>query len=201
MQTLDNIVLFDDKVTNTTKLFTEDDQSTDKKPGFLRNAISRVQATLAPIPFISAAVNKTSRIKNFFLFSILAFILFIFSLSCLPMILIFPEKFALVFSLASLVMHVALSYLKPSTEEYIQALVSNKDYTTVSTLYFVSMFFTIYSSIYLGSYIVVLAACGMQMFTISWYLFTMFPRGSQGVLTFLKYSFKICSCGKSILPI
>ena len=162
--------------------------------------LAKVQSTLAPISFIQAAATKTSRLKNFFLFAALSFFLFIVSLSSLPVILIFPEKFALVFSIASIVMHVALSYLKPSSEEYFQALVSNKDYSTISLLYFFSLFFTIYSALYLGSYVIVLASCCLQLFTISWYLFTMFPKSSQGVLTVFKYTLKICP-GKSFLPI
>lgn len=164
-------------------------------------ALQKVAATLGPLSFVQAAATKTSRIKNFVLFSMLATVLFLFALSSLPVILVFPEKFAMLFSLASLVMHLALSYLKPSLEEYFQALVSNKDYSTITMMYFVSLFFTLYSSVYLGNYVIVLAACGLQMVAITWYLFTMFPRGSQGVLFFLRYTFKICSCGKSTLPI
>ena len=201
VQTLDNITLFDDQVRNTTKLVLDDSETASSRPGMISKAFGKLQSVLGPLNFVKAAATKTSRIKNFVLFLMLACVLFLFALSSLPMVLMYPENFALLFSLASLVMHLAMSYLKPSTEEYIQALVSNKEFSTITTLYFVSLFFTVYSSAYLRSYVIVLAACGMQMATVTWYLFTMFPRGSQGFLTAIRYSLKICPCGPSTLPI
>jgi Got1/Sft2-like family len=187
-------------VNNTTRLVEGDAPQEYKKAGTLRSVLHRVKSSVVPMSFIKSAALKTSRLKNFFILSCFAFVLFVLALSSLPMILIFPEKFALFFSLGSLVMHLALSNLKPSTEEYLKALVSNNEYSTICTMYFVSLFMTLYSAIYLGSYVIVIAACGLQMFSLGWLLFTMFPRGTQGALTVLKYTLKICP-GKSLIPI
>jgi len=115
-------------------------------------------------------------------------------------ILLFPQKFALLFSLASLVMQVGLSYLKNSFIEYVQALFS-KENSIVSGMYFASMFFTLYAAGVLGSYVIVLVACGVQGFSILWYIFSMFPGGKNGFLSLFKYALRLCPCGEGILPI
>jgi hypothetical protein len=199
---IDNISFFsEEKITNKTQLFDSIDEPREQKPGLLKSSLFKLASFITPFSIIQSAANKTSRFKNFFLFSFLAAFFFIFAITSLPMVLIFPEKFAMFFSIASLIMHLALSYLKPSFEEYMKALVSNNDYSTISTVYLVSLFFTLYASVYLGNYIIVLAACGLQMFSIGWFLVTMFPRGSQGILTVFRYSLKLCPCGKDLMPV
>ncbi|OMJ83358.1 hypothetical protein SteCoe_15762 [Stentor coeruleus] len=124
--------------------------STKEQTGFLSNIATSIKNKGASgINVISSAAERTSRLKNFFILGAISALLFVFSLSFLPMILVFPQKFALLFSLGSLVMQVAMSYLKSNVWEYIQALFS-KENAVVSGLYFGSMFFTIYAAGVLG---------------------------------------------------
>jgi hypothetical protein len=74
----------------------------------------------------------------------------------LPMILLFPQKFALMFSVGSLCLHAALSYLKSSPLDYIWHLL--KERTWVSSAYMFSLLYTIYAAIVLRSYIMVIIA-------------------------------------------
>lgn len=168
---------------------------------FLSNLSTSIKkSSTSGLSIINAAAERTSRLKNFFILGGVSLLLFIFSFSFLPMLLLFPQKFALLFSLGSLVMQVAMSYLKPNAWAYMQALFS-KENTIVSGLYFSSLFFTIYAAGVLGSYIIVLVACGVQTFAIIWYIFSMFPGGRSGFISILKYTLKICPCGDTLLPI
>lgn len=172
-----------------------------EQTGFLGNIAASIKNKgTSGINIINSAAERTSRLKNFFILGAVSALLFMFSLTFLPMILVFPQKFALLFSLGSLVMQVAMSYLKPNVWEYIQALFS-KENAVVSGLYFASMFFTIYAAGVVGSYILVLVACGIQTFAIFWYIFSMFPGGKSGFINIVKYTLRICPCSESLLPI
>ena len=167
--------------------------------------ISSVSSTLGKqsipgLSILSSAAERTSRLKNFFVLLIVSVLLFLFAFSFLPVILLFPQKFALLFSLASLVMQVALSYLKSSFMEYLQALFS-KENAVVSGVYFGSMVFTLYAAGVLGSYLIVVVACAVQGFAIMWYVFSMFPGGKTGFLSLFKYGLRLCPCKEGMLPI
>jgi Got1/Sft2-like family len=173
----------------------------EEQSSFIGNLSASIKSkTTSGLNILNSAAERTARLKNFFILAGVSVLLFLFSFSFLPMILLFPQKFAILFSLGSLVMQAALSYLKPSAWDYIQALFS-KENTLVSGLYFGSMFFTIYAAGIMGSYVIVLIACGIQTFAILWYVFSMFPGGRSGFLSIVKYSLKICPCGDSLLPI
>lgn len=149
------------------------------------------------------AANRTARLKHFFIFIFVSIGLFIGSFTFLPMVLIFPQKFALLFSLASLTMQVALSYLKPTAWDYAKTLFSGKQNIIVSLFYLFSVFWTIYSAAIIGSYVMVCVSATIQFLAIFWYLFSMFPGGYSGFLNILRYGFKFCPCfsGDSLLPI
>lgn len=196
---VDNISFFEQqKPSHSVALFTDKDKET--KPGLLRTSLEKVTGFMQQFSVVQVASSKTRKVSQFLVFFCIACALFLFALSSLPMILIFPEKFALLFSLASIALHVALSCLKENLEEYLKALVADKDYSTVSTVYGVSLLFTLYSSLYLGSYVVVLVACGLQMASVAWLMFSMFPRGSNGVLTIVRLGLRVCP-GSSILQV
>mmetsp|Transcript_20211 Transcript_20211/g.20230 ORF Transcript_20211/g.20230 Transcript_20211/m.20230 type:complete len:156 (-) Transcript_20211:32-499(-) len=152
---------------------------------------------------INNATQRTARLKYFFIFISLSIGLFVGSFTFLPMVLLFPQKFALLFSLASLTMQIALSYLKPTVWDYIKALFSSKENLVVSFVYFFSILWTIYAAAILGSYIMVCISAIIQMFAIGWYIFSMFPGGYSGFLNLLKYGCKLCPCfsGDSLLPL
>ncbi|OMJ70710.1 hypothetical protein SteCoe_31238 [Stentor coeruleus] len=175
-------------------------ESIQEQPEITGNITSTIKSKTTGLNILSSVTERTSRLKNFFILGTISIGLFLFSLSFLPMIIVFPQKFALLFSLSSLVMQVAMSYLKSNAWEYIQALFS-KENSIVSGFYFASMFFTLYAAGVVGSYLVVLIACGVQLFAIFWYVFSMFPGGKSGFISIVKWSLKICTCRESILPI
>ena len=202
-QVLDNLSFYQtskEKEASWLSKMWKNDKATENS-SFISSLSSSIKKTsTSGFSIINAAADRTARLKNFFLLGAVSLLLFLFSFSFLPVILLFPQKFALLFSLGSLVMQAALSYLKPSVWDYIQALFS-KENTIVSGLYFASMFFTIYAAGIMGNYLIVLVACGIQSLAILWYIFSMFPGGRSGFLTILKYSLRICPCGDTLLPI
>ena len=200
---VDHISYFEpEKISHKTSLVTQDGNGDkSEKPRWNLKPLEKIKDFAISFTLVQAATSKTKRLSQFLIFFCISCTLFLFSLSSLPVVLIFPEKFALLFSLASVSLHISLSCLKENFEEYLKSISSNQDYSTVSVVYIFSLLFTIYSSIYLGSYIVVLASCGLQMASVAWLMYSMFPRSSQGVLTILKLGLKVCPSGKSILPI
>jgi hypothetical protein len=199
---VDNIAYFEpEKVSHKTALFNEKSSEQALKRSWNFESLSKIKDFAVGFTIIQSATSKTKRLGQFFVLFCMSFTLFLFALSSLPMILIFPEKFALLFSLASVFLHLALSCLKENMGEYIKSLLANEDYSTVAAVYLGSLSFTIYASVYLGNYVVILAACGLQMASIAWLMFSLFPRGSQGILTVLKLGMKVCPSGKSLLPI
>jgi len=160
------------------------------------------RSTSAGVSLFQSASNRTARYKNFFVFLLISAALFVGAFMFLPVVLIFPQKFALMFSLGSLCMHVAMSYLKASMYDYVKALFSNKDNTIVSGVYFGSLIWTIYSAAILGSYIWVFITSGLQLLSLVWFVFSLFPGGTQGFLNMAKYGLRLCPCfpGESLLP-
>lgn len=175
-------------------------EPSQEQTGIIGNITSTIKGKTTGLNIISSVTERTLRLKNFFILGAFSIGLFLFSFSFIPVIIVFPQKFALLFSLGSLVMQVAMSYLKPNAWEYIQALFS-KENAIVSGFYFASMFFTLYAAGVVGSYFVVLIACGVQLLAIFWYVFSMFPGGKSGFISIIKYTLKLCPCSGSILPI
>lgn len=202
-QVLDNLSFYqttkEQKSSWLSKMWNSDNPS--ENSSFISSVSSTLSKKSIPgLNILNSAAERTSRLKNFFILLFVAGFLFVFAFSFLPVILLFPQKFALLFSLASLVMQVALSYLKNSFVEYLQALFS-KENAIVSGVYFASMFFTLYAAGVLGSYLIVIVACAVQGFAILWYVFSMFPGGKTGFLSLFKYGMRLCPCKEGMLPI
>lgn len=202
-QVLDNLSFYQTSKEQNSSWFSKiwKSESPTENTSFIKSVSTAISnKKTAGLSIFSSAAERTARLKNFFILLFVSILLFAFAFSFLPVVLLFPQKFALLFSLASLVMQVGLSYLKNSFTEYIQALFS-KENSIVSGLYFASMFFTLYAAGVLGSYLIVLIACGVQGFSILWYIFSMFPGGKTGFLTLFKYFLRLCPCGEGLLPI
>ncbi|CAG9331269.1 unnamed protein product [Blepharisma stoltei] len=209
-QVLQNLSFYDNKKEKSTwsgwlSGYWNKKNPTDKdKDKFFDNLAASIKTKgAAGLSVFQSAANRTYRIKNFFLFLLLSIGLFIGAFMFLPMVLLFPQKFALMFSLASLCMQIAMSYLKPNSIAYMKCLFYGKDNLKVSLAYFISLLWTIYSAIILRSYIWVCISSSIQFLALLWFLFSMVPGGTSGFITLLKYSFKLCPCmpTESLLPL
>ena len=160
--------------------------------------------TNASMTVLNGAVSRASRLKHFFLFLALSVVLFIGSFMFLPMVLIFPQKFALLFSLGSICIQVSFSYLRSSGWEYAKYLFSSRDNAALTGLYFFTLFWTVYAAMISQSYIQVIIATITQLFIILYFLFSLVPGGTSGLISMFKYGLKMCCCnwfGGSLLPI
>ena len=147
--------------------------------------------------------NTGRRLKFFFLFLFIAVVCLVGAFMFLPVILLFPQKFGLMFSLGSICVHVALSYLKSSPAEYLWQLFSSKDSFVLSFIYFGSLYGTIWSSVVWGSYLWVLGFTVVQAGSIVWFFFSLFPGGTEGLKTVMSYGMRLCwpFGGSSGLPL
>ena len=132
------------------------------------------------------------RLKYFFLFLFLAVLFLGGSTLFLPMVLLMPQKFGLMFSLGGVCVHVALSYLKASQWEYIKQLCSTTDSALLSTAYFGSLIGTIWSAVVKGSYVGVLCCTVIQGGAIIWFFFSLFPGGTTGLKKVMSYGLRLC---------
>lgn len=104
------------------------------------------------------AASAGSRMKYFVILMAIAAVLFFGAFMFLPVILLVPQKFALMFSLGSICMHAAMSYLKSSPMEYMWHLLRERFWVT--SIYIFCLLYTIYAAVVLGSYIWVVIAAG-----------------------------------------
>jgi hypothetical protein len=144
------------------------------------------------------------RLKYFFLFLFLGALFLCGSTLFLPMVLLMPQKFGLMFSLGGVCVHVALSYLKSSQWEYMKQLCGSTDSTLLSVAYFGSLFGTIWSAVVKGSYIGVIACTAVQGGAIVWFFFSLFPGGTTGLKKVMGYGLRLCcpfGSGDLSLPI
>lgn len=147
-------------------------------------------------------VNTGRRLKFFFLFLFLALVFLFGSTFFLPMVLLVPQKFGLMFSLGGVCVHVALSYLKNTQWDYIKQLFSTWDSALLSGIYFASLLGTIWSAVVWGSYIWVLVCTTVQGGAIVWFFFSLFPGGTTGLRKVMSYGLRLCCpFGSSDLPL
>lgn len=149
------------------------------------------------------SANTGRRLKFFFLFLAIATVCLVGAFMFLPVVLLFPQKFGLLFSLGSICVHVALSYLKSGPMEYLWGLISSKDTFLLSFIYFGSLYGTVWAAVVWGSYLWVLGFTTLQAGSIVWFFFSLFPGGTEGLKTVMGYGLGLCwpLGGKNSLPL
>lgn len=146
-------------------------------------------------------VTAGRRLKFFFLYMLLAALCLFGSSFFLPMVLLFPEKFSMLFSLSGICVHVAMSYLRVRQTDYLYDL-CRRDNFPLSACYFGSIVLTLYFSLVSKSYVMVLFCTGIQAICVLWFFFSLFPGGTTGLKAVFRYGLRlICPCGESSLPL
>lgn len=97
----------------------------------------------------------------------------------LPMIIIRPSKFAITFSLGSVLILVSLGFLRGWKAMY--SSLSSKERMVPTAAYLGSLFGTLYASLMMHSYIYSLVLCVIQMVTLAYYVASLFPGGAEGM--------------------
>jgi len=101
----------------------------------------------------------------------------------LPTLVLRPHKFALCFTLGSLMFMGSFAMLKgPSAQ--LKSMIA-KDRIPFTLLYLISMLLTLYACLGMRSYILAIICSGFQMTALVWYLVTFIPGGSNGMKYFI----------------
>mmetsp|Transcript_13252 Transcript_13252/g.24846 ORF Transcript_13252/g.24846 Transcript_13252/m.24846 type:complete len:211 (-) Transcript_13252:2155-2787(-) len=171
---------------------------------FLGSVTKRL-SSLNPMNSISSAAERTARLKWFFLFFFIAIGCFGVSFMFLPIVLLFPAKFALMFSLGSICMQAAMVYLKASFYDYLTSLFTRNSFL-LTLLYFVSLFGCIWAAVVQRSYLLVVFWTIIETGCIVYYIFSFFPGGTSGLAKLSSYGCSMmkavcCYGSKSLLPI
>ena len=114
--------------------------------------------------------------KYFLIFIGIAALFLGLSLLFLPVVYIYPYKFALLFSFASINVILALVFYNGSIK-----FMFSKDKWMFSLLYIVSIIFTVWASLIIKSYILTFLAIIGQGSAMLWFFCTSFPGGSTGL--------------------
>lgn len=107
-----------------------------------------------------------------------------------PMIALKPQKFALSFTCGSILFMCSFAIMK-GPKEHLMGLFA-PDQRLFTSIYFVSMFMTIYCTFQFGGitgYVAVLSCSAAQLVALVWYLISFLPGGSAG----LKYIIAVVS--------
>ena len=111
----------------------------------------------------------------------------------LPSILIRPTKFVVCLSIATILAAGSVILIqKPST--FLSNLISGNSANSAPVVSLgISLLFTLYVSIFVHRYVYVLAAGGLQVASLLYYLATFIPGGTKGLSILLKAAYLVVS--------
>jgi hypothetical protein len=114
--------------------------------------------------FASAGVGVLLLLLSFFVF--------------LPMIIIRPSKFAITFSLGSILIIISLGFLRGWRN--MLGTMASKERLGPTVLYIGSLCGTLYASMMLHSYLLSIGMCGVQVAMLAYYVASLVPGGAEG---------------------
>lgn len=127
---------------------------------------------------IGAVVNETLQSKSYKWFLITLFTglaLLFFSLLFLPLVVIYPQKFCVLFSLGSLIITISFAFLQ-SPIEYVKSLFAGKN-AIFSGCYIAALLFSLYAALIKQKYFMTLVATGCQLAALIYLIASRFPNG------------------------
>ena len=130
--------------------------------------------------FFGSIVTETLYNKNYtaFIITLLIGIAFIMiSFLFLPLVVLYPQKFCVLFSLGSLTIIISLSFLQ-SPVEYIRSFFTGKN-TIFSICYLGALIFYLYASLVLHKYLMTLLATVVHFSTLLYFIASRFSNGMQ----------------------
>ncbi|DAZ93610.1 TPA: hypothetical protein N0F65_003660 [Lagenidium giganteum] len=130
------------------------------------------------------SMSWNSRFKYFVGLTLMGLMFFGMASIFLPLIMIRPSKFALSFTLGSICLMGAFAMLK-GPAAYLKGLLEPKA-LLLTTSYFFTLGFTLYSCLILGNYVLVVCSSVMQLITLSAFAVSALPGGNAGIKTFGK---------------
>ncbi|KAJ1798623.1 protein transport protein sft2 [Coemansia sp. RSA 2399] len=128
--------------------------------------------------------------------AVLALFCFTMALFSLPMMILSPQKFATAFSLGSLCTISGIALLRGPRAHTMHLLSRERLLFTLS--YFGSVFFTLFFSAIMHSYIITLVFIAVQVASLLWYVVSYFPGGTDGLQSTTR---SLVGGARSLLPI
>jgi hypothetical protein len=150
-------------------------------------------------------ISRSDRFKGFVVMLVLSGFFFSLGAAFLPVVLIFPAKFAISFSLGSLFFMTAFALMQGPWEW--AKVVCSLERLPFTVSYFGSILGTLYACMIMKSYLLVVAFSCLQLTALAWYGMTYIPGGRNGlrylgmvVRSFLSTAFKTCTmCFKALM--
>ncbi|KDO24552.1 hypothetical protein SPRG_10367 [Saprolegnia parasitica CBS 223.65] len=144
------------------------------------NIKSKSSATMSPAQ-MDAMKSYPQRFKTFVMLILLSGLFFGMASLFLPLLLIRPSKFALSFSLGSVLALSAIAALR-GWKSYCLSLVQPA-HLLLTTLYLTSLVSTLYACLIMGSYVYVILSASLQLITLGYFLLSAFPGGVAALNT------------------
>lgn len=142
------------------------------------------QSENAPEPPLMMGLSYQTRFKGFVLTLFFAAFFFFMAFTVgLPLVVVRPSKFALCFTMGSLLFMASFGLLKGPLE-HVKSMIT-PDQLPFTIVYFSSMSFTLYSSLISRSYIFVVISSSIQIGTLCYYMLSFIPGGTTGAKVFV----------------
>ncbi|CAI2380495.1 unnamed protein product [Moneuplotes crassus] len=128
---------------------------------------------------IEENIDSGKSYKYFAIFLAIGCVFLLLSLFFLPTVVLSPHKFAMLFSIGSMCILASMAFYRgPVT--YTKRLF-RKDQALISIMYIISLFLTLYASMIAGSFLLTMISCGIQLFSLLWFVTGSFPGGTTGI--------------------
>ena len=130
-------------------------------------------------------VSRSDRFKGFVICILCAAFFFLLGFFIgLPMIVLRPAKFAFCSTMGMLLFMAGIALLQ-GPASYCGSICSRAR-APYTAAFFGSMFATLYSSLFMRSYLLTVAASGLQMAALGWHLSSAIPGGKMGMYMMTK---------------
>ena len=140
----------------------------------------------------NVATNLYNKNYKYFVISLAIGCLFImFSFMTLPLVIIAPQKFALFFSLGSLLILFSFSFLQDQIEYFKSFLTGQNAIFSIS--YIASLLMSLYASLIVKKYIPTLLCIALQMVSLIYFIFSKFPNGMKMISMLNSCTVSLCS--------
>jgi hypothetical protein len=135
-----------------------------------------------------AALSYGDRFKGFSVLLVSSGCFFMIAFAFLPTAILFPGKFALAFTVGSLMFMGSFAFLRGPLA-FVKGMLS-KDQLPFALSYIISLVMTIYSCIVAKSYLMVLCSVIFQIAALMWYASSFLPGGTYGMKIFSRMFFR-----------
>lgn len=151
----------------------------------LSNSLQRmspggVQSSQSQSDTVIMGMGYQTRLKGFVATVVLAHVFFLLAFTIgLPVVLLRPHKFALLFTMGSISFMMSFSFLKGPVA-HLKSM-CQPEYLRFTSAYLASMLATLWAALVVRSYVLVVATSGAQFLALGYYMVSAIPGGPRGL--------------------